>query len=329
MKLSKGFTKEFANENNKGEIGINWTSNHSRRAHMQYVKRSVKRKMQVLKIASEELGNTAAIFWLLMSACVFIVYGLLSMPKEVCGDKVSLAETESVSMVNMIAVQAMDVNNEQLVGVASIVKVGLKNEMGTVHLAVSWKETDTQKLLGVSGGECSSVTIAPISEISKEERNLSTPESCVSGQLTASNGAVVLFNDRWDYDYVSESVYLDAENRELVERLVQGESGNQGFEGAVLVAQTIRDTMISDNCFDLMEIKKSHGYAGTLDIEPNGEVLRAVEFVFDEGGCGVHHKLKYFYSAANMPGNISVFHESQDFIIEYRDHKFFNEWDSK
>ena len=125
-----------------------------------------------------------------------------------------------------------------------------------------------------------------------------------------------------DENYEGKSVKLSKHNRDLVERLVQGEAGAEGFIGAALVAQTIRDTMLEDNVYDLMTIKRTHGYSGGLTIEPNQEVLDAVAFIFDNGGYIVQHRLIYFYSPDNVK---SSFHESQKFIIEHGGHRFFDE----
>lgn len=124
-----------------------------------------------------------------------------------------------------------------------------------------------------------------------------------------------------DENYQGKSVKLSKHNRDLVERLVQGEAGTEGFIGAALVAQTIRDTMLEDNVYDLMTIKRTHGYSGRLTIEPNQEVLDAVAFIFDNGGYVVQHRLIYFYSPDNVK---SSFHESQKFIIEHGGHRFFD-----
>lgn len=124
-----------------------------------------------------------------------------------------------------------------------------------------------------------------------------------------------------DEGYDGAKVELTSKNRELVERLVQGEAGAEGFIGAALVAQTLRDTMVESDVYDLMKIKKSHGYSGKLIIKPNQEVLDAVAFIFDNGGYIVQHRLTYFYSFNNTK---SEFHESQKFILEHGGHRFFD-----
>lgn len=140
------------------------------------------------------------------------------------------------------------------------------------------------------------------------------PEPVVVGPLVA--GYVV------DPSYTGSSITLNADNRYLLERLVMGEAGNQGFVGAALVAQTIHDTMIKDNNYDVMSIKISHAYSGKLIYEPNQNVLDAVAYIFDQGGMAVQHRLVYFYAPARCSG---TFHETQLFVVEYGGHRFFDE----
>ena len=123
---------------------------------------------------------------------------------------------------------------------------------------------------------------------------------------------------------VVATVVLDAENRNTLERLVMGEAGNQGFIGAALVAQTIHDTMLHDNNFNVNSIRSSHGYMGSVDLEPNNDVKSAVAFIFDKGGMAVQHRLIYFYAPKVTS---SDFHEKQKFIVKYGGHKFFDSWE--
>ena len=134
----------------------------------------------------------------------------------------------------------------------------------------------------------------------------------------------LIAGDRIDSNYHGQSVVLDAENRNTLERLVMGEAGNQGFIGAALVAQTIHDTMLHDNNFNVNSIRSSHGYMGSVDLEPNDDVKSAVAFIFDKGGMAVQHRLVYFYAPKVTS---SDFHEKQKFIVEYGGHKFFDSWE--
>lgn len=156
--------------------------------------------------------------------------------------------------------------------------------------------------------------------------NSETSEEVSSSQTvvgdTVSTG-YLLSIDNPDPNYVSRSVSLSAQDRYILERLVMGESGNQGFIGAALVAQTIRDTMIYDGYSSVEQVRTACGYYGSLSIEPNQDVLDAVSYIFDQGGAAVQHQLRYFYAYKICS---SPWHESQNHIVTYLDVKFFDRW---
>lgn len=181
---------------------------------------------------------------------------------------------------------------------------------------------DVEKALLESYGLSSDykVTLGDEVGVSSETKKLVTPGTPTNRYSTLLE--VRSAAKHVDETYEGKAIKLDKRNRELVERLVQGEAGAEGFIGAALVAQTIRDTMLHDNCYDLMKIKKSHGYTGSLKIEPNQEVKDAVSFIFDKGGYVVKHRLMYFYAFKLVK---SPFHEAQKFIIEHGGHRFFDE----
>lgn len=129
-----------------------------------------------------------------------------------------------------------------------------------------------------------------------------------------------------DPNYTTNVVNISGADRDILERLVMGEAGNQGFEGAALVAQCIKDMYILGNYDSVESVRTSCGYSGSLKIEPNEDVLKAVEYVFDNGGYAVKHRILYFYSPSNMESGYSGFHESQNNIINYGGHKFFDRW---
>lgn len=130
--------------------------------------------------------------------------------------------------------------------------------------------------------------------------------------------------DRIDSTYTGSTIEITGENRDNLERLVMGEAGNQGFIGAALVAQAIHDDMLVSNCYDVLTIKQTFYYSGVLTIEPNDDVKQAVAFIFDKGGIAVKHRIMYYYAPALVS---SDFHESQMYIVTYKEHKFFDRWD--
>jgi spore germination cell wall hydrolase CwlJ-like protein len=126
-----------------------------------------------------------------------------------------------------------------------------------------------------------------------------------------------------DANYVSYSVSLSDYDRDILERLVMGEAGGEGFIGCCLVAQAIRDTMISDGYKSVEALRTSMGYYGGLYNTPNEDALNAVKFIFDEGGAAVQHNIVYFYAPALCT---SGFHESQEFVVAHNSHRFFDRW---
>lgn len=129
-----------------------------------------------------------------------------------------------------------------------------------------------------------------------------------------------------DSNYTSKVVKITGNDRDILERLVMGEAGNQGFEGAALVAQCIKDMYLLGNYNSIESVRVNCGYSGSLKRTPNKDVLDAVTYIFDEGGYAVKHRILYFYSPANMKNGYSKFHESQNNVINYGGHKFFDRW---
>ena len=132
---------------------------------------------------------------------------------------------------------------------------------------------------------------------------------------------VLLEIDCPDENYTGVKVTLDAEDRDLLERLVMGEAGAEGFEGAALVAQAIRDTMVYKGFDTVAEVRSALKYSGSIKKEPNQNVLDAVSYIFDDGGCAVKHRIYYFYA---YKWSKSKWHETQNFIIQYGGHRFFD-----
>ncbi len=137
------------------------------------------------------------------------------------------------------------------------------------------------------------------------------------------NGKYLLTISNPDPNYIGRSVSLTAYDRDVLEHLVMGEAGGEGYIGACLVAQTIRDTLLEDGYSSVEAVRIGCSYYGSLYNTPNEDVLNAVKFIFDEGGSAVQHSLHYFYAPAVCT---SGFHESQEFVVEHNNHRFFDRW---
>lgn len=120
-----------------------------------------------------------------------------------------------------------------------------------------------------------------------------------------------------DPNYVGKPMVV--EDRANLEGLVMGEFGTS-YEGAVLVAQCIRDTMEKLGTRNTMVVKKKYGYTAPIKTNVSANVKRAVAFVFDDGGSAVQHEILYFYAFNLAKG---TFHETQRFVIQFQNCRFF------
>jgi hypothetical protein len=126
--------------------------------------------------------------------------------------------------------------------------------------------------------------------------------------------------DSPDEDYKGAIVELTDDDRYILEHLVMGEAGGEGMIGAALVAQAIRDTMVYKGFDSVESVRKALKYSGSLSKEPNQDVIDAVSFIFDQGGCAVKSTIFYFYAPKRVT---SSWHENQRFVVEYGGHRFF------
>jgi len=110
----------------------------------------------------------------------------------------------------------------------------------------------------------------------------------------------------------------DAERREICE-VVMVESGNEPYEGQLAVAQCILDGCRYEGMRPIELIKAYKYTAGRKS--PSKSVEQAVSDVFDKGVRVVEHRILYFYNPARNP---NTFHETQKFIIEIGNHRFFD-----
>ena len=113
---------------------------------------------------------------------------------------------------------------------------------------------------------------------------------------------------------------LTAEERTLIEQVVSAESRGEPYDGQVAVAQCILNACLKDNIRPAAVLKKYH-YT-TARVEPTSSVRRAVAAVFDRGEGVTDEPIIYFYNPNLCE---SEFHESQTFVIEIQNHRFFKE----
>lgn len=121
-----------------------------------------------------------------------------------------------------------------------------------------------------------------------------------------------------DINYTGAKIVLSKEERDLIEKIVEGEAGSEGLIGKALVAQAIRDAMVTDN-LTAKEVWKTYKYTPVLKT-PNHETKKAVKYIF-EGNFIVKHRILYFYAPKLVK---SRWHETQNFVVHYKGHKFFD-----
>lgn len=113
---------------------------------------------------------------------------------------------------------------------------------------------------------------------------------------------------------------LTDEERTLIEQVVSAESRGEPYDGQVAVAQCILNACLKHDIRPEAALKKYH-YTGAR-AEPTDSVREAVAAVFDRGEGVTEEPILYFY---NPHLCTSTFHESQIFVIEIANHRFFKE----
>ena len=119
-------------------------------------------------------------------------------------------------------------------------------------------------------------------------------------------------------EYREHAYPLTDEERALVESTVMGEAENQGYIGQLLIAQCIRNGCEIDD-LSPEKVIEVFGYADGK--KPSLSVKQAVSDVFDKGVKYTDEPILYFYAPDIVE---SAFHESQNYALMYKDHKFFS-----
>lgn len=260
-----------------------------------------------------------------------IAYGNVTENDATVAEKyVNMEEAPSTGQVGLIA-QVVDIP----IGDEQVVRVGLTEE----YLNVSYTNLNTDAEISVIETYDMDFDIQGIvdnldtarEEIRIEEEARLEEEAKAAARrqaakksysLTKTQGGLLDIEDP-DTSYTTKVVTITGKDRDILERLVMGEAGNQGFEGAALVAQCIKDMYLLGGFSSVESVRTNCGYSGKLDTEPNQAVLDAVAYVFDNGGYAVQHRLLYFYAPRYSKG---TFHNTQNLILEYGGHRFFDRW---
>lgn len=128
-----------------------------------------------------------------------------------------------------------------------------------------------------------------------------------------------------DYAYMTQDwvVYypISAEDRYVLECIVQGEAGGESLEGKMWVATCLLNAMKREGGASASFIRKQYQYAGWSE-NISDETITAVSRVFDDGEV-MHETVLWFYAPAACASN---WHESQQYITTVQNHKFFAPW---
>ena len=114
---------------------------------------------------------------------------------------------------------------------------------------------------------------------------------------------------------------LTDEERQLVERVVMAEAGNQPYCGIMGVAQCLLNDCERSGIRPA-EAVLEYQYT-TNRVEPSEAVCEAVRAVFDRGEVVTEETILWFYAPARVDG--TPWHESQRHVLTINDHKFFAE----
>lgn len=139
-----------------------------------------------------------------------------------------------------------------------------------------------------------------------------TPSTSIPEQEEVSN------------DSEAPYIFSSAAERDLVERVVMAESGNQCFEGQVAVAQCMLTTAQAKGVTAAYAVSQKGQYASPYSGTVTQSVKDAVSAVFDKGDIAVGEPIRYFYSTVG--GFVSSWHENSpnlEYVCTIEDHKFF------
>lgn len=124
---------------------------------------------------------------------------------------------------------------------------------------------------------------------------------------------------------------LSEEERWATCCMVAGESKGEPYEGQWAVAQCIYQACVNGG-LQPSEVRIEYKYSGwdeKLEFD-NPELWAQIEEivsrVFDYGEMYVEDEILWFYAPRWMKNGVSEWHESQRFVIEIGDHKFFGPW---
>lgn len=126
-----------------------------------------------------------------------------------------------------------------------------------------------------------------------------------------------------DHAYDPQPIHLNDYEYDLAARIVMREFGNGGYTACCLQAQALRDAVIYEGT-SVESVYHDYQYDYcSLNYEPNKNCYNAIDYIFEQGGLAVQHRILFMYCPAYAA---SSWHESQNFIVEYGGVRFFDAW---
>jgi len=169
---------------------------------------------------------------------------------------------------------------------------------------------------------CAGMILAPTSEASPDPDP--TPACPVTEVIPsaapADKPAVLEWRDVPTPEAETLFYPLTEQGRDLVERVVMAESGNQDYDGQRLVAQCILNTACARDMRPDAVVLEPGQYAEPWP-QASQSVKDAVAAVFDRGELVTDEPIRWFYAPRYSAGR---WHESRlTFVLEHGGHRFF------
>ena len=135
------------------------------------------------------------------------------------------------------------------------------------------------------------------------------------------NAGYLVAIDNPDYNYYPKlQINLSKEDKILACQIVQGEAGGEGYKSCCVVAQCLKDSMISLGYKSIKEVQEKCKYDG-FSKEYSEDALRAVEYIFDQNQSAVAHRVLFFYATDLCT---SKWHETQNHILTINKTRYFD-----
>lgn len=233
----------------------------------------------------------------------------------------TINKTVSKEIADVLELDTQNSNEYSLIFGAELAEFGIVLQSNDSEDTLSNNFDSLHEMSSEDLSQSSVNVVEIIDESEKTAREEEAKRKAEEERLRKIQSSALMEIDNPDARYTGKAVSLSDSDRELLEHLVMGEAGGEGMIGASLVAQAIRDTMVYKGFSSVAEVRNSLKYSGSINNTPNETVKKAINFIFDQGGCAVKHKIFYFYAPKYCN---SSWHEAQTFVVEYKGHRFFS-----